>query len=217
MKSNLLKIAGILLTSTPIYASECQQYNTPPKITTTINYSIPTYTSIAKEQITSITGLQNPLQTMGLTIADFQIQFSLLVDKNPSPNGICVNINSIDFDIGYNSINVLIDDKYKPLSCQYEEIKKHEQEHVKIYQNELKYYGKLIVEEIKILLENTPSFLMPVNTTELQITKKIDKILKGDDKLNILKSRLEQAITTKNSAHDSEEEYLRVKNSCSDW
>ena len=126
MKSNFIKITLFLLTSTPTLASsECNQFKITPKITTTINYGTPTYTLIPKEAITSVSGLKNPLRTMGLTIADFQIQFSLNINKHPTPNGICVNIDTINFDIGYKSLDVLIDEKYKENSCQYNEIKKH--------------------------------------------------------------------------------------------
>ena len=218
MKSNFIKIALFLLTSTPTLASsECNQFKIAPKITTTINYGTPTYTLIPKEAITSVSGLKNPLRTMGLTIADFQIQFSLNINKHPTPNGICVNIDTINFDIGYKSLDVLIDEKYKENSCQYNEIKKHEDGHIKIYQEELKYYGKLITDEMKILVENIEPFLLPSNSKDNKINKKIDSMLKNDEKLNILKSRLQQAITDKNIAHDSDEEYIRIKNSCPSW
>ena len=218
MKSNFIKIALFLLTSTPTLASsECNQFKITPKITTTINYGTPTYTLIPKEAITSVSGLKNPLRTMGLTIADFQIQFSLNINKHPTPNGICVNIDTINFDIGYKSLDVLIDEKYKENSCQYNEIKNHEDGHIKIYQEELKYYGKLITDEMKILVENIEPFLLPSNSKDNKINKKIDSMLKNDEKLNILKSRLQQAITDKNIAHDSDEEYIRIKNSCPSW
>ncbi|MGN0929127.1 MAG: hypothetical protein ACI4N3_00615 [Alphaproteobacteria bacterium] len=218
MKSNFIKIALFLLTSTPTFAySECDQFKTTPKITTTINYGTPSYTLVPKEAIIAVSGLKNPLRTMGLTIADFQIQYSITIDKNPTPNGICVNINTIDFNIGYNSLDVIIDEKYKENTCQYNEIKKHEQGHINIYQEELKYYGKLITDEMKILIENLKPFLTSSDTTKTKINKKIDILLKNDEKLNILKNRLEQAIIDKNLAHDSDEEYIRIKNSCSSW
>ena len=214
----LLKTAGFLIIPFTSFANQrCDSFKSDPEIITSINYATPVYKSVSKDKIMLITELKNPLQTMGVTVADFSIGFSMSVDRNLVADGYCMNVNSIKFDIGYNSLDVLIDEKYRSHTCQYEEIKKHEQEHVKIYQNELKYYGKLIVDEIKILFENMPAFFMPYNATELQITKKIDKMLKNDVKLNLLKNRLERAILDKNIAHDSDEEYLRVKNSCSSW
>lgn len=206
-----------LLSAKTFASSECDQFKTTPKITTTINYGTPSYTLVPKEAIISVSGLKNPLRTMGLTIADFQIQYSITIDKNSTPNGICVNINTIDFNIGYNSLDIIIDEKYKENSCQYNEIKKHEEGHIKIYQEELKYYGKLITEEMKILMENLKPFLTSSDATKTKINKKIDNLLKNDEKLKILKNRLEQAIIDKNLAHDSDEEYIRIKNSCTSW
>ena len=198
-------------------SSVCSKFKTTPKITTTINYGTPTYTLVPKNKITTIAGLKNPLRTMGLTIADFQIQFSLGIDKHEVENGLCININTINFDIGYNSLDVIIDEKYNTNSCQYKTIKRHEQEHIRIYQNELKYYGKLITDEMKILMENLEPFYLSNGASENKINKKIDHILNSDEKLNILKSRLKQALIEKNIAHDSQSEYIRIKNSCTSW
>lgn len=198
-------------------ANVCSKFRTTPKITTTINYGTPTYTLVPKSKITSVSGLKNPLRTMGLTIADFQILFSLGIDKHQIDDGLCININTINFDIGYKSLDVLIDEKYPLNSCQYNAIKKHEQEHIRIYQNELKYYGKLITEEMKILMDNLEPFLLSANASENKINKKIDKILKGDEKLNILKTRFKQSLIEKNLAHDSQSEYITIKNSCASW
>lgn len=217
MKKTIFLIT-LLLTSKISFANNelCPQYPLP-EIITTINYGTPNYISTPKQNIIKITGLKNPLNTMGLTIANFSIGYSINFSTNKINDGYCINISKINFEIGYKDLKVLIDDKYEKDTCEYDAIKKHEKTHVKIYQNELKYYAKLIIEELKYLLETNHSFYINIIKNEKELRKNIDIMINNNENIKLLKQRLLKTIITKNQKYDSKEEYIKVKESCNDW
>ncbi|MBR1544550.1 MAG: hypothetical protein IJ638_01240 [Alphaproteobacteria bacterium] len=213
-----LKIAGFLFFSSPVFANEiCERFYKEPVVSTNINYGSVRYKSVPKSDIMKFDKLKNPEATLGLTKADFSIKYDFGFEKYKIDEGVCTIISSINFSIGYKDIDVLIEDKYEKGSCEYNAIKEHENGHVDIYKKELKYYGNLVLDELKRIAGDVGPMFFDGKVSGKKIGNKIRKVVFENSNINILKSKLEKALINKNSAYDSKDEYLRVKGLCKNW
>ena len=108
----------------------------------------------------------------------------------------------------------IIDDKYKKNTCEYNAIKEHEKGHVKIYQEELKYYGGMLINTIKNKIFDNSDLLN--DKSKLEIESNLNNIFNSQEIL-VLKDKLQQVLISKNQEYDSSEEYLRVNKLCNNW
>ena len=179
-----------------------------PEVFTTINYGDVNYKSVSKVEILKIAPNH---RVLGLTAANFRIkydaEFEGLVETK-------VNLKKFSLFIGYENLDVLIDDKYKNNSCEYKAIKEHEKGHVKIYQEELKYYGNMLITEIKNKIFDNIELLQ--NKSKIEIEMNLNAIFNSQSVL-VLKDKLQQVLIAKNQEYDSQEEYVRVNKLCSNW
>ena len=213
-----LKIAGFLLFSLPVYANElCDHFYKEPKITTKINYGDEVVKSVPKSTILKFNKLKNPNLTLGLTSADFSIKYDFGFERYKINEGVCAILSNINFVIGYKNIEVLIDDKYKPNTCEYNAIKEHEQGHIDIYKSELKYYGNLILKELRRIAGDVGPMFFDEKISEKKLGDKIQKTVFENKNIGIIKSKLAKALINKNKDYDSSEEYSRVKGLCKGW
>ncbi len=213
-----VKITGFLLISLPVFASsECERLYKAPEISSIINYGSVVYSSVPSFEIEKFETLPNPEKTMGITVADLKIKYDFGFDKYNIDKGICVNLDKIRFFVGYENLYVLISDKYKEGSCEYDAIKQHEIKHINVYQKELKYYGKLLIEEINFTVENLKPVYFSKNLKNKAIAKEIEQIISKNENIKLIKERLENSIFNLNSDIDNDEEFLRVKSKCDKW
>ena len=216
--AKILKITGFLCFSFPVYANEiCERFYKEPVISTRINYGNVVFESVPKATILSFEKLKHPESTLGLTSADFSIKYDFGFEKYKIDDGVCTIVSSINFTIGYKNIDVLIEDKYEQGSCEYNAIKEHELNHVDIYKNELKYYGNLILDELKHISVDIGPIFFKKGVSGKKIGNKIQKAVFENNNIGILKSKLEKALIDKNNSIDSKEEYTKVKNLCHNW
>lgn len=179
-----------------------------PQVFTTINYGNVVYKTVPKADILKISPNH---RVLGLTVADFQIKYDAEFE---GINEQKVSLKKLSLLVGYKNLDVLIDDKYKKNSCEYKAIKEHEKGHVKIYQSELKYYGNMLLTEIKNKIFDNSELLQ--NKSKVEIEKNLNDIFNNQQVL-VLKDKLQQVLISKNKEYDSQEEYLRVNKLCSGW
>ncbi len=217
--TNFIKITGFLCFSLPCFASSdlCMKFYKKPNIKTTIDYGNVLYKSVSKDEIIKIGKLPNPKKTIGLTVADFKIKYDFDFDRHKVDNGVCVNFSQVNFFVGYENLDVLIDNKYPIDSCEYKAIKNHEKGHIKIYQKELKYYGTLLLEELKNIIENLPPIYFSKVVSEKILFAKLDEIIANNENILVLKNKLESSILNLNKEYDNAVEYQRVNSQCNGW
>jgi hypothetical protein len=133
-----------------------------------------------------------------------------------SPNEDCYILSTVDFWMGYESIEVLIDDKYRPGSCEYEAIKEHESVHVGIYFDELERYGHLIDEELKALEANQRPVCVSQGNKK-RAERELYSLLHDNERLSLVISRLRASLADRNDGFDTDEEYDNVLGKCSGW
>ncbi|MDR1009233.1 MAG: hypothetical protein LBL52_03195 [Rickettsiales bacterium] len=155
---------------------------------------------------------------IGLTEADFSIQFVPHVELYPQGQGACVAIKSIEFFIGYKSLKILVLARHKPGSCEYGVVVEHEMQHVEAYRRVLARYGRLFEEELRIAaLSLSQSAIYSPRGRAADADKAIDELVRGNPRILALKSRMEAEIAAENSAIDTQEEYRRVRALCRNW
>ena len=212
------KIAGFLCFSSSVLANNiCEKFYKKPNISTTINYGNVVYKSIAKEDFLKFDKLINPNKTLGLTVADIEIKYDFDFDRYKVNNGVCVNFSNVNFFVGYKNLDVLIDSKYSKGSCQYNAIKEHEKGHIYIYQKELKYYGNLLLNELRQIILDLPPIYFSKDISQNKIAFKLDEIILNNENIILLKNKLESSILKLNKDYDNEEEYIRVNSLCKNW
>ena len=161
-------------------------------------------------------GVKNPLGTRGITKANFGINYAFDIKSASIGQGYCIAISSIDFQMGYRTLEVLIDEKYKPGSCEYNAVRKHEDEHVIIYQDTLATYIPLIRDEVRIAGMNLRPMWVK-NVDKASIDGAINLAVWGNEKISKLVEKMQAEWEEKNALHDSEEEYLAVSAKCKGW
>ena len=216
--TKIFKITGFLCFSFPVYASNvCDDFYKEPVVKTKVNYGNVTFKSVPKSEILNYEKLKNPMATLGFTLANFSIEYDFDLEKYQVDGGVCLVLSKLNFVIGYKNIDVLIDDKYKQNSCEYNAVKEHEQGHINIYKNELKYYGKLITNELKDIAFYIKPMFFQTSVSGKKMENEIQNAVFENQNIKLLKNKLKQTLIAENQNYDSSEEYKRVKNLCDGW
>ncbi len=77
---------------------------------------------------------------VGLMSRDLKWEFRVKVRGERRSVGYCVGLDHVDMTVGYGRINVYVDRRYRPGSCQYDVIREHENQHVLNFQHTLAAY-----------------------------------------------------------------------------
>lgn len=154
-------------------------------------------------------------ETMGLTVTQLISTMDAdTVFKQKGQRG-CVALKNVRVEIGFPKIDVYIDKKYKPNSCQYNVIKEHENYHVRVQQEGLKFFSDKIKEAYKVAAEK----LDPVSVTSPQeATTAANKMLEQIKKdVTPLITFVEKRLREENAVIDTEEAYRDTSKKCKRW
>ena len=89
--------------------------------------------------------------------------------------------------------------------------------HIYIYQKELKYYGNLLLNELRQIILDLPPIYFSKDISQNKIAFKLDEIILNNENIILLKNKLESSILKLNKDYDNEEEYIRVNSLCKNW
>lgn len=160
---------------------------------------------------------QKPYSTvMGLTVSDLKRQTSAdtqILSNNR--NNFCVYIDQLNVDVGYPKIDVYIDKKYQPGSCNYNVIKEHENYHVRVQQEGLKFFAPKIKQAYQIALNKIkPQFAYTQNDARMIAENMIKRIEKDVDPLM---EYVQQRLREENAVIDTDEAYIKDAKKCRKW
>jgi hypothetical protein len=77
---------------------------------------------------------------VGLMGRDLKWEFRVQVQGQRLAKGFCVALKDAELTIGYDRIDVYVDRRYRPGTCQYDVILEHENQHVRNFQDTLAGY-----------------------------------------------------------------------------
>lgn len=160
---------------------------------------------------------QKPYSTvMGLTVSDLKRQASANTQIiSDSYDNFCVYIEELIVDVGYPKIDVYIDKKYRPGSCNYNVVKDHENYHVRVQQEGLRFFAPKIKEAYQIALNK----IKPQSAYTEQDAKMIaeDMMRRIEKDIEPMMTYVQQRLKEKNAVIDTEDAYIKDAKKCPKW
>lgn len=180
----------------------------------------PTYITTRSRQdfMASSTQKISP-NTLGLTLAKLTIQGrpDPIVDVVSENGFMCAGLKTIRFKMGYDTgaIQVFIDKKYPRHSCEYEVIKKHENYHVQVAQQAMKFFKPDVEKRIyDSIAQLRPKKVATVEEYQQEIERQYQKIIQD---LKPLIQHINEVIAEKNYEIDTPESYRATTELCQNW
>ncbi|MGN1062819.1 MAG: hypothetical protein ACI4QM_00640 [Alphaproteobacteria bacterium] len=204
----------VMLMPAVVAEAACLKSKTP-RITVRANQGRVKYVTSQsrKEFIAKFPG--TPDTTLGLTVAALGVKISGIPRIQQNAHQVCVNLKEVTFEIGYDVIDVYIDRKYKPGSCEYRVIRDHEDYHVAVYRKAMTFFQP----DIEKALRASVKKMSPVSVTtqaeaERILSQQFNQIQK--DIAPLLK-HINSKIAQKNAAIDTPESYAAANALCKNW
>lgn len=187
-----------------------------PKITLrTLPGSVNYITDQTREQfIGNAPGPVSP-NTVGLTVA----KMSLTVQGKPlvqqDARRACVGIKEVTFDMGYEVLDVYIDKRYKPGSCEYAEVKAHENYHVAVSNQAMKFFRPDLEKALRKAVKNMrPEFVYSEAEAGRVLKRQFDQIL---SQVQPVIDHINTKIAEKNYVIDTPQSYADTTAKCHNW
>lgn len=197
-------------------AEGCVRLTGPPEVIFSHNSPVPVYnTRLSQREIEALAFRTMPShQVIGLTATtwNYRIESAFFIQPRQSPGQFCVYLTRLKMDVGYNDTTVYIANKYRPGSCQYQAIREHENEHLRIFEEMLLEYLPTIRRSIQAAAE----IIGPVWTTRPNEAKRmIGQRIRY--RLDSHVDKLERETSKTQAAIDTPENYRRVQANCPSW
>lgn len=153
--------------------------------------------------------------TLGMTVSKLGISGSAEPDIQQNGITACVQISQMKIDIGYDTLDVYIDKKYKPGTCEYEVVKEHENYHVRVSQEAMSFFKP----DIEDALRKAVSRIKP---TEVRSQKEAERVFQDQfhqvmHEIHPLIDHINKKIAEKNYAIDTPESYRETTALCKNW
>lgn len=214
-KYSILKLFVILFLSVGLKSAnaDCDTYASIPTINTKIDYGRIYYDNTKSN---SEFPSKPYAATMGLTVSNLKENMDTSVEVFPQEDGsYCVALKQVNTYIGFPRIDVYIDKKYKPGSCNYNVIKAHENYHVRVQQEGLRFFEKKIKKAIRIAVRKVKPVRIrsmdQVNSTANAMLSRIQSDLVPT--MNFIKKRLYE----ENMVIDTPKSYEAETKKCKKW
>lgn len=193
--------------------AQCNAYKKEPTVRVHFNYGNVYYDN-------SKSSSQFPAMpyssTMGLTSTQFVHSISVSGFNVPQKNGtICVGIESVTVDIGFPRIDVYIDKKYRPGTCNYNVIKEHENYHVRVQQEGLKFFSPKIKEAFEIAARKINPQMARSKSEASALLQQMSTQIKKD--VTPLLNYVEKRLKEENQVIDTKEAYIKDAKRCPKW
>ena len=154
--------------------------------------------------------------TMGLTVANIAHQLQIETETREGANKrICIVLSKVKLTVSIPNLDVYIDKKYKPGSCQYSVISQHEQKHVRIHQNGLKASKDKLQRALDAAVKKQKPILLSSHEHPQQKTNKILQSLTQD--IEGVVKEIQDEINKRNLALDTTESYIHESRKCPKW
>ena len=154
--------------------------------------------------------------TLGMTVSKLGITGQAEPDvQQINRQTACVQIKEFKLTLGYDTLDVYIDKKYKPKSCEYEVVKEHENYHVRVSQEAMTFFKPDVEKSLRAALakikpETARTSAEAQKIFERQFAQVIREIQPLIDHIN-------KKIAEKNYIIDTPESYAKTTALCKKW
>lgn len=154
--------------------------------------------------------------TMGLTTANLSRKISPTFKIQPTEqNSYCVLLDTLTVEIGYKNIDIYIDKKYKPGTCNYKVIKEHENYHARVNQEGLKFFSPKIKKAYQIALNKIKPVEVYSNEESKQVTAQMMQQIEKE--VQPLLDYVQKKIIEENLLIDTDSSYEAESKRCPKW
>ncbi len=151
----------------------------------------------------------------GLTIGQLDVSYQAKGMVFPHQKTYCAGVTEIDFYIGYDDFKVFIDKRYKRNTCEHIAVKEHEDEHVIIFNEGLKFFAPDVKKAIKKAVKNLRPETVYSDARAQQVFDKQAKAVLKD--IQPLLKHVNKKIREKQALIDTDASYLKVQKKCRNW
>ena len=154
--------------------------------------------------------------TMGLTVSELKQNISGDVDLISQPDGtFCVVLKTVDAYVGFPRVDVYIDKKYKPGSCNYKVIREHENYHVRVQREGLDFFTPKIRQAIQIASKKIKTDQVFSESQAKSVAQSMFTRIQNDIKptMDFVKKRLKE----ENMVIDTQASYEEESKKCPKW
>ena len=153
--------------------------------------------------------------TLGMTVSKLGITGSAEPLLQQDGRSACIQIKRFTLTLGYDTLDVYIDKKYKPGSCEYEVVKEHEKYHVRVSQEAMSFFRP----DIESALNQALSRLSPVYVTsereaQRAFEQQFHQVMR---EIQPLIDHINKKIAEKNYLIDTPESYAETTALCKNW
>jgi len=154
--------------------------------------------------------------TLGMTVSKLGITGSAEPEIQYLENHtFCVQIKRLDLTIGYDTLDVYIDKKYKPGSCEYEVVKEHENYHVRVSQEAMMFFKPDIEQALETALSHIePEYAYSANEAQQIFNRQFSRVMR---EIQPLIDYINNKIAEKNYIIDTPESYAETSALCNNW
>ncbi len=152
----------------------------------------------------------------GLTVTDLQRKTSGDTEiRQVAPSAYCVSLERLNVQIGYPKVDIYIDKKYRPESCNYKVIKEHENYHARVQLEGLKFFEPKIKEAYKIALEKVKPIETGSKESANQAASRL--IQQIESEVAPLINYVQQRLVEENMVIDTDDSYAEESKKCKNW
>lgn len=150
---------------------------------------------------------------IGLTMTELQFRTKISVQTLPTDgNRHCATLTAVEAQLGYDTITIYVDRRYRQGSCPYVNVLKHEQLHLGIFRDTLAVYAP----KVERRLGQAANGLKPVSARSPErAAAKLQKALQRE--MAPLFKEMNDRIDAENERIDTAANYKREKAKCSNW
>ena len=154
--------------------------------------------------------------TLGMTVSKLGITGSAEPEVQAlSDHTFCVQIKRLNLSLGYNTLDVYIDKKYHPGSCEYEVVKEHENYHVRVSQEAMMFFKPDIEQALETALSHIePEYAYSSSEAQQIFNRQFNRVMK---EIQPLIDYINTKIAEKNYIIDTPESYATTTTLCDNW
>lgn len=175
-------------------------------------------TDLNRNQLTAMSGKRQSNaaaagrgHSLGLTYAEFFTQWRIRTFSQRRGAGFCHWIGGAEVTLGMPSLTVYVASEYAPGSCQYNTIKLHENEHVRINQAVVRKFVPILQERLQREIQRINPLINNEPDGRRAAAAALDRVVKE------VIAEMYRERDRHNGAIDTRENYERTGQRCDSW
>ena len=203
-----------LLGTTSSLWAQCASYKKTPFVQVNVNYGKIFYDNTKPN--TEFPVEKYDKNVRGLTHCELKTSAEIKpFIKDIGKGRYCVGVEKLTVNTGFPRIDVYIEKKYKPGTCNYTVVKNHENYHVRVQQEGLKFFSGKIKKAYQIASNNIePRLVTSESEARNAVKNMLEQITKATQPTV---SYVTEQLKIKNKAIDTEESYTQETKKCPNW